>query len=74
MSRVPSLKPKELLKLLLRQGLFVHHQKGSDIVLKSSIDPSKRITVPMHNKDLKIKTLLSILKQAGLTKTFLLGK
>ena len=66
MSNIPSLKPKKLLKILQRNGFYIHHQKGSHIVLKSETDAVKRVVVPMHNKDLKIKTMLSIFQQAGL--------
>ena len=68
MSKIRSIKPKELLKILISQGFYIHHQKGSHIVLKNKFDSTKRTVVPMHNKDLKIKTLLSILKEAGIKK------
>ncbi len=71
MIKIPSTKPKKILQILLKNGFYVHHQVGSHIVLKNHKDPSLRVTIPMYNKDLKIKTLLSILKQAGLDKTIL---
>lgn len=71
MSKIPAVKPKILLRILQKEGFFIHHQKGSHIVLKSKKDPMKRVTLPMHNKDLKRKTLISVLKQAGLNKNFL---
>ncbi len=71
MSKIPAVKPKKLLKILENKGFFIHHQRGSHIVLKSQYNPSVRVTLPMHNKDLKRKTLVSILKQSGLTKDIL---
>ena len=71
MSKIPSIKPKKILQVLLRNGFYIHHQVGSHIVLKSSKDPIARVTIPIHNRDLKKKTLLSILKQAGLDKSIL---
>lgn len=71
MSIVPAVKPKKLLQILQKKGLYIHHQKGSHIVLKSNLDQNIRVTLPMHNKDLKRKTLFSILKQAGLDKKIL---
>lgn len=71
MSKIPAVKPRRLLQILQKEGFFIHHQKGSHLVLKSKNDPMKRITLPMHNKDLKRKTLISILKQAGLNKDVL---
>jgi predicted RNA binding protein YcfA (HicA-like mRNA interferase family) len=59
------MKPKELLKQLNKDGWVVKHQVGSHIQL---VHPSKagKVIVPYHNKDLDIKTVNSILKQAGL--------
>jgi len=71
MSKIPSLKPKKILKILLKNGFYIHHQIGSHLVLKNPKDPLARVTLPMHNKDLKKKTMLSILKQAGLDRSIL---
>jgi len=65
---MPSIIPKKLLKFLEKKKFYIHHQVGSHIVLKSLADPSKRVTLPMHNKDLKQGTLSAILKQAGIDK------
>ena len=51
--RLPALKPREVLQALQRAGFFVHHTTGGHYVLKHSTNPSLRITVPYHNKDLK---------------------
>jgi len=59
---------KKLLKFLQKKGFYIHHQVGSHLVLKSRKDSVSRVTLPMHNKDLKPGTLLSILKQAGVDK------
>lgn len=65
---MPSITSKKLLKFLKDRDFYIHHQVGSHIVLKSRNDETKRVTLPMHNKDLKPGTLLSILKQAGISK------
>lgn len=44
--------------------MILHHNK----------DLTKRVTLPLHNKDLKPGTLNSILKQAGITKEELFKK
>jgi predicted RNA binding protein YcfA (HicA-like mRNA interferase family) len=67
MSRLPALKPREVLKALQRAGFFVHHVFGSHHILKHSTNPQLRVTVPFHNRDLKRRTLESILDQAGLS-------
>lgn len=63
-----SITPKKLLKFLKKRGFFIHHQVGSHLVLKSINDSTKRVTVAMHNKDMKPGTLSSVLKQAGIDK------
>ncbi len=67
-SRLPALKPKEVLRALQRAGFFIHHTTGAHYILKHPGKPTLRITLPFHNKDLKRRTLESIIKQAGLTR------
>jgi len=62
-----SVKPYKLLKALKKLGFYIHHQTGSYVILKSAGDETKRITLPMHKKELKTRTLKSILLQAGIT-------
>ena len=54
--RLPVLKPKKVLRALQRAGFFVHHSTGSHRILKHPKEPTLRITVPFHNKDLKRRT------------------
>lgn len=63
MPKVPVLKPKAVVKILKQEGFVKLRQVGSHLHL---YHPQKelRVTVPMHNKDLKRKTLASIFKQA----------
>lgn len=65
--RLPALKPREVLRALQRAGFFVHHTTGSHYILKHPHKPALRVSVPYHSKDLKRRTLESIIKQAGLT-------
>ena len=55
------------LQALKRAGFFVHHSRGSHHYLKHPNNPSLRVTVALHNRDLKRRTLETIIKQAGLT-------
>jgi predicted RNA binding protein YcfA (HicA-like mRNA interferase family) len=64
MIRIPAIKPKIVIRALLRHGFYIHHTSGSHYVLKKE---KLRVTVPYHNKDLKPRTLASIIEQAGLT-------
>ena len=77
MSFLPVIRATTLIPILLRMGFRIIRQKGSHISLGHILDKTKKVTVPMHNKDLAKKTLFSILKQAGIsTQEFLrlLGK
>ncbi len=67
MPRFPALKPKEVLRVLERAGFYIHHQQGSHARLFHRSRNDLRVTIPMYNKDLPIKTLRSIIRQAGLS-------
>ena len=65
---MPSITPKNILKFLQRKGFYISRQSGSHMILHHTLDKTKRVTLPIHNKDLKPGTLSSILKQAGIDK------
>jgi len=65
---VPAITPKNLLKIFKSKGFYISRQSGSHMILHHNSDNTKRVTLPIHNKDLKPGTLLSILKQAGINK------
>jgi len=65
--RLPALKPRALLRALERAGFFIHHISGSQYILKHPDNAALRVTLPLHNRDLKRRTLESIVKQAGLS-------
>ncbi|MBI3679411.1 MAG: type II toxin-antitoxin system HicA family toxin [Acidobacteria bacterium] len=46
---------------------------GSHHVLKHPDNPALRVTLAMHNRDLKRKTLMSIIDQAGYSVEEFLG-
>ncbi|OGN08645.1 MAG: hypothetical protein A3J46_03020 [Candidatus Yanofskybacteria bacterium RIFCSPHIGHO2_02_FULL_41_11] len=63
MPKLPALKPREVIKALEGAGFAFIRQKGSHrIYVKRNLG----ITVPYHNKDLKVGTLRHIIKQSGL--------
>jgi predicted RNA binding protein YcfA (HicA-like mRNA interferase family) len=53
-----------VIRALERGGFYVHHVAGSHYVLKKD---GLRVTVPYHGKDLKPRTLASIIEQSGLS-------
>ena len=65
--RFASLKPREVLRSLGRAGFFVHHASASHFILKHPSQPDLRVTLPMHDKDLKRRTVQSIIHQSGFT-------
>ena len=71
--RLPVVRPKAVIRALERAGFFIHHTSGSHHILKHPEHPELRVTVPFHNKDLKRKTLASIIEQAGYTTEEFIG-
>jgi len=58
-SKLPSLKPRQVVKVLKKLGFVFVKQKGSHrIYVKGNIG----ITIPYHNKDLKKGTPRAIIK------------
>ncbi|KKQ73757.1 MAG: hypothetical protein US94_C0026G0004 [Berkelbacteria bacterium GW2011_GWB1_38_5] len=54
MPRIPTFKPKEVIKILEKAGFKFVRQKGSHrIYLKNN----RAVTVPYHNKDIRKGTL-----------------
>lgn len=65
--KLPVLKAKEVVRLLLRAGFYIHHQTGSHARLLHGGRPELRVTVPIHSKDVPPSLLKRILRQADLT-------
>lgn len=64
---LPIITPQKLVRALTKAGFTFDHQTGSHRFYFHPKRPNKIITIPFHNKDLKRKTLKSILKQAELS-------
>jgi predicted RNA binding protein YcfA (HicA-like mRNA interferase family) len=69
MPKIPPINGREVLRVLLKSGFYIHHQSGSHARLFHSQRPELRVTIPVHNKTLPQKTLKSILKQADIKDT-----
>ena len=65
--RLPALKPRDVFRALTRAGFELHHVTGSHYILKHPAKPTQRVTIPWHNKDLRLGTLRSIIDQSGYT-------
>lgn len=59
------MKPKEMVKLLKKNGFTEISQNGSHVKMRNQ-ENGRQVIVPLHNKDLKKGTEQAILKQAGL--------
>lgn len=57
--------PKEMVKLLKKNGFEEISQNGSHVKLKN-FETGRTVIVPYHSKDLKKGLEQAILKQAGL--------
>ncbi|MCD4774037.1 MAG: type II toxin-antitoxin system HicA family toxin [Bacteroidales bacterium] len=58
------MKPRELIKILEKNGFIFIRQSGSHAIFKKT--GNVIIVVPIHSKDIPKGTLSSILKDAGL--------
>jgi len=66
MPKLPRAKPKQVIKVLKKAGFYIDHISGSHYILYKD-NRSHPISIPYHNKDLKIGTLKNILKQTKLS-------
>ena len=67
MPKLPRISGKELVKIFLKIGYLLDHQTGSHMILRHKSPPHRRLTIPNH-PEISKGTLLSIMKQAGLTR------
>ena len=67
MPRLPTVKPRQVIRALEQVGFEIDHQTGSHIVLRRASDGS-RVVIPWHRRDLGRGLTLRIIKAAGLTR------
>lgn len=72
MTKLPVVSGEEICKVLNKIGYEKEHQTGSHIILRNVNPPHRRLTIPNHREIAK-GTLMSIIRQAGLTKDELAG-
>lgn len=63
--RLPSLTPRDVVRILRQAGFFFHHQRGSHAYYRRE---KRWVTVPIHPGTIKKGTMLSIIRQSGLTR------
>ena len=64
MTKLPFLKPRQVVRALERAGFTLRKSKSSH---RTYVKDSLRVTVPYHSTDIKPGTLRSIIEQAGMT-------
>ena len=71
MAKLPILTGREIIKALQRAGFTIRNQTGSHVHLLGIDKEGNKhlVTVPDHgNKEIPIGTLLSIIRQSGLSR------
>jgi len=71
MPKLLNISAGKFIKFLSQNGFLLDHTTGSHFIY---FNPStkRRVTIPKHNKDLPKGTIMSILKESGLSKDDLL--
>jgi len=77
MSKLPAVKPRDLIRFLEQNGFVLDHVSGSHYIYYHSVS-KRRAVVPHHNRDVPRGTLFSLLREAGFSRDdlrdFLQGK
>jgi predicted RNA binding protein YcfA (HicA-like mRNA interferase family) len=77
MPKLPAVRPREIIRFLERNGFILDHASGSHFIFYNP-ESKRRAVVPQHNRDVPKGTLLSLLREAGFSRTelidFLEGK
>ena len=72
--KLPPISGKDTIKLLQKEGFIVVRQKGSHVSLHKKVDNKTMLVVVPMKEEIKKGTLLSIIKQAGLTREEFISK
>jgi predicted RNA binding protein YcfA (HicA-like mRNA interferase family) len=69
LGKLQKLSGKEVCRILERHGFDQVRMRGSHVVMQKKSDPGTiTVPVPMH-KEIRMGTLLSIIRQSGIAKT-----
>jgi predicted RNA binding protein YcfA (HicA-like mRNA interferase family) len=67
MSKLPAVRPSEMVRVARRLGFVFDRQKGSHAIYLRATD-RRRAVIPMHNRDLKPGTLHGLIEDMGITR------
>lgn len=73
MTKLPSFKPREIERILLKNGFFVKRQTGSHRIFYNP-KTNRVVAVPFHSRDIPPGTIRSIIKQSDLKEDVFLKK
>ena len=65
MAKLASIRPKDLVRALKKLGFYKHNQVGSHATFRHA--DGRRVTIPLHNRELKKGLLHGILKDADVS-------
>jgi predicted RNA binding protein YcfA (HicA-like mRNA interferase family) len=71
-TKLPAVRPREVIRFLEQNGFVLDHASGSHYVFYQPVS-RRRAVVPRHNRDMKKGTLLSLLREAGFTRDDIIG-
>ena len=72
--KLPVVSGNDVIKLLKREGFAVVRQRGSHVSLHKKTDDKTMLVVVPLKKEIKKGTLLSIIKQAGMSREEFISK
>jgi predicted RNA binding protein YcfA (HicA-like mRNA interferase family) len=67
MTKLPAVRPREVIRFLEQNGFVLDHASGSHFIFYHLVS-RRRAVVPRHNRDMPKGTLLSLLREAGFTR------
>ena len=71
MPKIYSVKSKEVFRLVKKLGYELDHVTGSHHIYKNVVK-NKIIVIPLHNRDLRIGTVKSIIRELEITQQYFL--
>jgi len=66
MSKLPRISGRDAIKAFGKLGYLYDRQRGSHVMIRQTVEPFRRLTVPDH-KELDTGTLRSLIREAGLS-------
>jgi predicted RNA binding protein YcfA (HicA-like mRNA interferase family) len=67
MAKLPTVKPRQVIRFLEQNGYILDHTSGSHYIFYHPAS-RRRAVVPSHNRDLPKGTLMSLLRESGFTR------